>query len=237
MAFVARARNTTSTTNKFSTVALQTGATSSHGYPYNRTNAAFSSIQQNMVTSSSSTQNLVTNDLWTHVVVTWDTDSSLTYSYGSSGTLTGLTKIYINGELRNIGQGDGIPDDTQQASPVSLITRTAELTTMYVGSVSPAYHTPAKASYDGIGIWTSVLDASNVTAIYNSGNPTNLATNSGNYTNSGNLVGYWKMDGEVSSGSNTVEDSSTNSNTLNLANGAVLNPSASPATSAKASSV
>ena len=51
--------------------------------------------------------------------------------------------------------------------------------------------------FDEYGIWNSALDADNVAAIYNSGNPINLLVNSGNYDESSALQAYWKFgDGE-----------------------------------------
>ena len=46
---------------------------------------------------------------------------------------------------------------------------------------------------DEVALWNTVLDADAVTAIYNSGTPTNLTIDSGNYDNSSNLQGYWRM--------------------------------------------
>jgi hypothetical protein len=62
---------------------------------------------------------------------------------------------------------------------------------------------------DDFAIWSSTLDDNNITAIYNSGAPSDLTINAGNYDQQGNLVGYWKME------SNT-NDSSSNSNSLSL---------------------
>jgi hypothetical protein len=67
-----------------------------------------------------------------------------------------------------------------------------------------------------VGIWTEALDADAVAAIYNSGTPTDLTVDDGNYDNSDTLVGYWKM--EEGTGT-TVADSSTNSIALTLTNG------------------
>jgi len=46
---------------------------------------------------------------------------------------------------------------------------------------------------DEVALWNTVLDADAVTAIYNSGTPTNLSSDSGDYDNSANLQGYWRM--------------------------------------------
>ena len=69
---------------------------------------------------------------------------------------------------------------------------------------------------DEYALWDEALTSSEVEAIYNSGTPINLASDSGNYASSANLVGYWRM--EENTGT-TVADSSTNSNTATLTNG------------------
>jgi hypothetical protein len=60
-----------------------------------------------------------------------------------------------------------------------------------------------------LAIWSSALNDNNITAIYNSGTPTDLTTAAGNYNQQGNLVGYWKME-------DNTNDSSSNSNNLTL---------------------
>ena len=45
----------------------------------------------------------------------------------------------------------------------------------------------------GVALFNSTLDATNVTAIYNSGKPIDLTCDAGNYNNANNMVGYWKM--------------------------------------------
>ena len=44
---------------------------------------------------------------------------------------------------------------------------------------------------DEVAIWGKVLTASEISAVYNSGNNLNLLSNSGDYTSSGDLEGYW----------------------------------------------
>lgn len=46
---------------------------------------------------------------------------------------------------------------------------------------------------DNVALWSVVLDANNVAAIYNSGRPTNLNINSGNYNQAFLLQAYYKM--------------------------------------------
>mgnify|MGYP003114911035 CR=1 FL=1 len=42
-------------------------------------------------------------------------------------------------------------------------------------------------------IWDGTLNQTNITALYNSGAPIDLSTNSGNYTLSSNLIGWWRF--------------------------------------------
>ena len=69
---------------------------------------------------------------------------------------------------------------------------------------------------DEYALWDEALTSTEIEAIYNSGTPMNLASDSGNYASSANLVGYWRM--EEGSGT-SIADSSTNSNTAPLTNG------------------
>ena len=74
-----------------------------------------------------------------------------------------------------------------------------------------------KGNIDEVALWDSVLTADEITAIYNSGTPTDLTVDAGDYASSSDLVGYWRM--EENTGT-TVADSSSNSNTGTLTNGA-----------------
>ena len=49
------------------------------------------------------------------------------------------------------------------------------------------------ALIDEVALWADVLTASEISAIYNSGNGLNAVSNSGNYTSAGDLAGYWRM--------------------------------------------
>ena len=74
----------------------------------------------------------------------------------------------------------------------------------------------ANGKIDDVAIWSVELDADAITAIYNSGVPTDLTTNAGNYDNSSSLIGWWRMNENTGT---TVADSSTNSHTATLTNG------------------
>ncbi len=70
-------------------------------------------------------------------------------------------------------------------------------------------------SLDEVGFWSSVLTASEVTALYNSGTPIDLKTNAGDYASSANLLNWWRMgDGDTYP---TIEDNA-GSNDLTMTN-------------------
>jgi hypothetical protein len=73
---------------------------------------------------------------------------------------------------------------------------------------------------DEIAIWTGVaLGLSEVVALYNSGNPTDLSSNSGNYVSSSSLL-VWLRNGDGTEGGTgaKVYDMSTNSYDCTLNN-------------------
>ena len=45
---------------------------------------------------------------------------------------------------------------------------------------------------DDVATWNDALSANEVTALYNSGIPLTVTSNSGNYTSSANLKAYWR---------------------------------------------
>ena len=197
--FIARQRRTVSSTqHNFVTVAQQ--SSTYHGRPFQRTSGSFSSIQQNYNSIRTG------HGSWHQVTVTWDVDDS--YTYSSTG-YEGNQKIYINGALVGFGtstlpghNGIGTNNEMDMA-------RTANLSTVYLAGLSPS-HGMANMYMNDVAIWTSALDANNAAAIYNSGDPIDLTSASGNYNQQGNLVGYWKMEDDLT-------DSSSNSNSLTVA--------------------
>ena len=75
---------------------------------------------------------------------------------------------------------------------------------------------------DEIGIFSSTLGASEVTAIYNSGVPADLLSDSGNYTSSSNLEHYWRGGDNDNGTGSTMTDVGNSSSLLDatLVNGA-----------------
>ena len=54
--------------------------------------------------------------------------------------------------------------------------------------------------YNDFAWWDAELDADAVTAIYNSGAPMDLTSDSGNYDNSSDLIGYWTWEDTIGGG-------------------------------------
>ena len=72
---------------------------------------------------------------------------------------------------------------------------------------------------DEVAFWNTALDADAITAIYNSGTPISLSSDSGDYDNSSNLQGWWRMgDGTEEASGTTIYDMSTNSNNGTMTN-------------------
>lgn len=108
---------------------------------------------------------------------------------------TGAYVFYINGSVDKSG---------------TISTQTWTFGTTYLGNASGEYW---NGSMDEVGIWSSVLSASDITALYNSGNGLPLPI-------SRNLVSYWKLEDTADSvGSNTL----TNNNSVTFVAGKIGN--------------
>ena len=99
--------------------------------------------------------------------------------YNSSATSNTAT-IYVNGEILSITT-DSTPSGTRHddSSGNLLIGDTGSYE--FSGNIAD------------VALFNSTLDATNITAMYNSGKPIDLTCDAGNYNNANNLVGYWKM--------------------------------------------
>ena len=118
---------------------------------------------------------------WTH----------LAFVANITGTGTDKTTllIYVNKVLvaqTYVGQDLTAANHLQFSSDINFI----------LGALNNNGNTNSN-SFDGniadFAIWNVALDADAVTAIYNSGRPTNLTFDKGNYGNSSALVAYYKM--------------------------------------------
>ena len=166
---------------------------------------------------------------WHHFVVTWDVnevytgkDAQSSHKFrptasndGTTTNHTGTMRIYMDGTLRNFGQSL-YPSHNYQRTPTGMdeISSSSLNEIGVMGRPNSTFHTAG--NMDDLACFDVQLSDAAVTAMYNSGTPTDLTSNSGDYTSSSNLIGYWKFD--EGSGT-TIADSSTNSNNMTLVNG------------------
>ena len=130
---------------------------------------------------------------WYHVCVTHDNSN---------------VKGYIDGNL--IGT----------SSTTSLVSNTVSTKLGYHSSAGVA---PLNGKLDEVSIFSSALDAANVTQIYNGSNPIDLTIDQGNYNSSSDLVGYWRMgDGasDTSNGGGSPASGDVVGTVVNLGSGA-----------------
>ena len=85
-----------------------------------------------------------------------------------------------------IGYVNGVAGSAVSGQATSLTT-TANT---FIGRYSSTY---SAIQIDEVAIWNAALNEDNITAIYNSGRPTNLTLNSGNYNQSSALQAYYRM--------------------------------------------
>jgi len=72
---------------------------------------------------------------------------------------------------------------------------------------------------DEVALWgTAALSAAEIAAIYNSGTPTDLTEDSGDYTSSGDLVNYWRMGDNNGGTGTTATDQGSGSDDASLQN-------------------
>jgi hypothetical protein len=124
---------------------------------------------------------------------------ALTIAGGGSGA-ENTSIIYVDGEV-----GRTVTSTRTYTAPSDTI--------KFGGNFSSSYY--MDGNLDELGIWSSALSGSEITAIYNSGAPTDLTVDAGNYVSSGSLTGYWRMgDGDTYS---TIEDN-VGSNDMEMTN-------------------
>ena len=166
---------------------------------------------------------------WHMFTVTWDVnevytgkDAQSAHKFrptashdGTTTNHTGTMRVYLDGTLRNFGSSRS-PSYNYQRTPSGMteIASGSAPTVMYVGALhSGSSH--FKGNMDDLSVFNARLDDDAVTAMYNSGVPIDLTSNSGDYDYSSNLIGYWRFD--EGSGT-TIADSSSNSNDMTLYN-------------------
>jgi len=120
---------------------------------------------------------------------------TITHTGGTNGTLKG----YVNGSLINTFT------DTYTGVGSAIF---------YIGRNFASNAYSHRGYIDEVGVWSSVLDASEIFAIYNSGTPVDISS-------SINLVGYWRMgdgSGDTDSGGGTPANGDIVGTVKNLAN-------------------
>ena len=76
-----------------------------------------------------------------------------------------------------------------------------------------------EGNIDEGSVWNTALTSAELLAVYNSGIPINLLSNTGDYVSSGDLQGWWRMgDPTGTSAYPTITDASTNSNNGTMTN-------------------
>lgn len=109
-------------------------------------------------------------DTWHHVVATYD----------GSNTIGGIN-LYINGSLNNNSTGTS-----------GTLTSITSVESLKIGKYSTSSNMYS-GKIDEVGIWDVELDSDAVSALYNSGSPISLSSDSGDYDNSSDLIGWWRM--------------------------------------------
>jgi hypothetical protein len=206
----------------YTTVVMQN--TNNHGYPFNRQhqNSFNTNFHRNWyVNDTTEGTYRLGHTYWVHIAVTWDTSEQYTYPSGSSNNYTGTTKIYINGNLRNVGQGSktrnssndatgfGFPDSQEQAVAVNLSERPIvdgsnnpinRLDSVYVGTLSPSL-VRLNMYIKDLAMWNTELSADAIATIAGQGRSAgsksiDLNSAQGNYTSSDKnaLLGWWRFE-------------------------------------------
>jgi hypothetical protein len=136
---------------------------------------------------------------WHYIVVT-----------AASNISANQFNLYVDGALETV------------SSSMSQTMNTANSLDVSVGSYTGSSNF-FNGNMDKFSIWNKQLTASEITALYNSGNGIYATSNSGNYTSSSNLVVYWKMN--EGSGSTLTDLGGNNNGTINGATWGSSQPS------------
>ncbi len=120
----------------------------------------------NVYTSDPVIASGITFTNWNHYVLTYD---------GSN------LKLYINGSLEDTAANSG-----------TIASNTIGIADLHVASDDYSFTWPGVS--DEWGFWNEALTAAEITAIYNSGTPLSLSSDSGNYASSANLKAYYKFE-------------------------------------------
>jgi len=131
----------------------------------------------------------VQNATWYHLVGTYTRSN-------------GEMRLYVNGveEATYIGTTGTLSEGIREVALGAGNTGTV---------ASPSWSNFLNGNIDEVAIWDEALTATEIAAVYDSGNSLDVSSNSGNYTSSTDLQGYWKFN--QASGS-TATDLSGNGN-------------------------
>ena len=123
-----------------------------------------------------------------------------------TATYNGTTmKFYVNGVQKGGNLDASAHKNTTE--PMRIGAGTTEATV-------PKYYFNGKI--DEVAIWKEALGSAEITALYNSGDGLDAASDSGNYTSEGNLVAYYKMnDGSGNTLTDNEDDGTDYDGTLN----------------------
>jgi hypothetical protein len=123
-----------------------------------------------------------------------------------TATYDGTTmKFYVNGVQKGGNLDASAHKNTTE--PMRIGAGKTEVT-------APDYYFNGKI--DEVAIWNEALGSAEITALYNSGDGLDAASDSGNYTSEGNLVAYYKMnDGSGNTLTDNEDDGTDYDGTLN----------------------
>ena len=142
----------------------------------------------------------------------WQTGASV-----SPNVWQHVVAIYDNGSMRFYYNGNEYTTNSNEGNHSSAGNFT-------IGGNQNGNHNLYGGLIDEVAVWNEALTSSEISAIYNSGNGLNVASNSGNYTSSTNLVGYWNFN---EGSGNIAYDQSGNGNNSTI-NGATWSSTPDP---------
>ena len=142
----------------------------------------------------------------------WQTGASV-----SPNVWQHVAAIYDNGSMRFYYNGNEYTTNSNEGNHSSAGNFT-------IGGNQNGNHNLYGGLIDEVAVWNEALTSSEIAAIYNYGTGLNVASNSGNYTSSTNLVGYWNFN---EGSGNIAYDQSGNGNNSTI-NGATWSSTPDP---------